>query len=181
SPTATTSAPASSKAIRPQGDDLRQGEVYLRQGDLLTPGKLGLAAARGPARLKVFQRPRVGILSTGDEVVEPGEPLPYGGVYNSNAYSLMGLVLEAGGEPVLLGKVEDEPERVLKRLEGAGRLDLLLTSGGVSMGEYDVVRKVLEEKGEVVCWKVKQQPGGPLLLARLGELPVLGLPGNPVS
>lgn len=174
-------APASPKDIRPQGDDLKKGEVYLRRGDLLTPGRLGLAAAMGHPRLKVFRRPRVGILSTGDEVVEPGEPLPFGGVYNSNAYSLLGLVKEAGGEPVLLGKVEDQPERVLEKLEAAGPLDLLLTSGGVSMGEYDVVRKVLEETGEVVFWKVKQQPGGPLLLARLGGLPVLGLPGNPVS
>ncbi|GAA6731685.1 molybdopterin molybdotransferase MoeA [Thermus brockianus] len=174
-------APASPKDIRPKGDDLKRGEVYLRRGDLLTPGRLGLAAAMGYPRLKVFRRPRVGILSTGDEVVEPGEPLPFGGVYNSNAYSLLGLVLEAGGEPVLLGKVADRPEEVLARLEAAGPLDLLLTSGGVSMGEYDVVRKVLEERGEVVFWKVKQQPGGPLLLARLGGLPVLGLPGNPVS
>ncbi|WP_243094852.1 gephyrin-like molybdotransferase Glp [Thermus thalpophilus] len=174
-------APASPKDIRPKGDDLRRGEVYLRRGDLLTPGRLGLAAAMGYPRLKVFRRPRVGILSTGDEVVEPGEALPFGGVYNSNAYSLLGLVLEAGGEPVLLGKVPDRPEEVLARLERAGPLDLLLTSGGVSMGAYDVVRRVLEERGEVVFWKVKQQPGGPLLLARLGELPVLGLPGNPVS
>ncbi|ULR40314.1 gephyrin-like molybdotransferase Glp [Thermus sp. NEB1569] len=174
-------APASPKDIRPQGDDLRKGEVYLRRGDLLTPGRLGLAAAMGYPRLKVFRRPRVGILSTGDEVVEPGEPLPFGGVYNSNAYSLLGLVKEAGGEPVLLGKVEDRPETVLEKLEAAGPLDLLLTSGGVSMGEYDVVRKVLETAGEVVFWKVKQQPGGPLLLARLGGLPILGLPGNPVS
>ncbi|WP_105317991.1 gephyrin-like molybdotransferase Glp [Thermus tenuipuniceus] len=174
-------APASAKDIRPQGDDLRKGEIYLRQGDLLTPGRLGLAAAMGYPQVQVFRRPRVGILTTGDEVVEPGEPLPYGGVYNSNAYSLLGLVWEAGGEPVLLGKVEDDPEKVLARLEGAGRLDLLLTSGGVSMGEYDVVRKVLETAGEVVFWKVKQQPGGPLLLARLNGLPVLGLPGNPVS
>lgn len=174
-------APASPKDIRPKGDDLKKGEVYLKRGDLLTPGRLGLAAAMGYPRLKVFRRPRVGILSTGDEVVEPGEPLPFGGVYNSNAYSLLGLVWEAGGEPVLLGKVADEPQEVLARLEGAGPLDLLLTSGGVSMGAYDVVRKVLERHGEVIFWKVKQQPGGPLLLARLGGLPVLGLPGNPVS
>lgn len=174
-------APASPKDIRPKGDDLKKGEVYLKRGDLLTPGRLGLAAAMGYPRLKVFRRPRVGILSTGDEVVEPGEPLPFGGVYNSNAYSLLGLVWEAGGEPVLLGKVPDDPEAVLARLKEAGPLDLLLTSGGVSMGAYDVVRKVLERHGEVIFWKVKQQPGGPLLLARLGGLPVLGLPGNPVS
>ncbi|WP_018111712.1 gephyrin-like molybdotransferase Glp [Thermus igniterrae] len=174
-------APASPKDIRPKGDDLRRGEVYLRRGDLLTPGRLGLAAAMGHPRLRVFRRPRVGILSTGDEVVEPGEPLPYGGVYNSNAYSLLGLVWEAGGEPVLLGKVPDRPEALREVLAQAGPLDLLLTSGGVSMGAYDVVRQVLETEGQVVFWKVRQQPGGPLLMARLGDLPVLGLPGNPVS
>lgn len=152
--------------------------MYLRRGDLLTPGRLGLAAAMGHPRLKVFRKPRVGILSTGDEVVEPGEPLPFGGVYNSNAYSLLGLVLRAGGEPVLLGKVPDQPEAVLERLEGAGPLDLLLTSGGVSMGEYDVVRKVLERHGEVVFWKVRQQPGGPLLFARLGGFPFSAFPGT---
>lgn len=174
-------APASPQDLRPKGGDLRRGEVYLRRGDLLTPGRLGLAAAMGYPRLRVFRRPRVGILTAGDEVVEPGEPLPFGGVYNANAYSLMGLVLEAGGEPVLLGKVPDRPEEVLKRLEGAGPFDLLLTSGGVSMGAYDVVRKVLEEAGEGIFWRVRQQPGGPLLFARLQGLPVLGLPGNPVS
>ncbi len=174
-------APASPKDIRPQGDDLRRGEVYLRQGDLLTPGRLGLAAAMGYPRLPVYARPRVGILSTGDEVVEPGEALPPGGVYNSNAYSLLGLVREAGGEAVLLGKVDDRPEALLRRLEEALPLDLILTSGGVSMGAYDVVRQVLEERGEVVFWRVRQQPGGPLLLARLGGVPLLGLPGNPVS
>ncbi|AFV76767.1 molybdenum cofactor synthesis domain protein [Thermus oshimai JL-2] len=174
-------APASPKDIRPRGDDLKKGEVYLRRGDLLTPGRLALAAAMGHPRLPVFRRPRVGILSTGDEVVEPGEPLPFGGVYNSNAYGLLGLVREAGGEPVLLGKVPDDPKRLLAALEAALPLDLLLTSGGVSMGAYDVVRRVLEEEGEVVFWKVRQQPGGPLLLARLRGVPVLGLPGNPVS
>jgi molybdopterin molybdotransferase len=113
-------APASPKDIRPKGDDLRRGEVYLRRGDLLTPGRLGLAAAMGHPRVRVYRRPRVGILSTGDEVVEPGEPLPYGGVYNSNAYSLLGLVLEAGGEPVLLGKVPDSPEAVMAKTGGGG-------------------------------------------------------------
>jgi molybdopterin molybdotransferase len=173
-------APASPKDIRPKGDDLKRGEIYLKRGDLLTPARLGLAAAMGHPRLRVYRRPRVGILTTGDEVVEPGEPLPYGGVYNSNAYTLMGLVAEAGGEPVLLGKAPDDREALKERLK-AEELDLLLTSGGVSMGEYDVVRRVLEEEGEVVFWKVRQQPGGPLLLARHRGVPVLGLPGNPVS
>ncbi len=173
--------PASREEIRPKGQDFRKGEVYLRPGDLLTPGRLALAAGLGYPRLRVYRRPRVGILATGDEVVEPGEPLPPGGVYNANAYGLLGMVVEAGGEPVLLPRAQDRPEALLEALEAARPLDLLLTSGGVSVGAYDLVRKVLEERGEVVFWRVKQQPGKPLLFARLGEVLVLGLPGNPVS
>ena len=174
-------APASPKDIRHKSDDLKAGEVYLRRGDLLTPGRVALAAAMGYAKIPVLRKPRVGILSTGDEVMEPGEALPYGGVYNSNSYSLAGLVLEAGGEPVLLGKVTDQPEKVRHKLQQAAKLDLLLTSGGVSMGEYDVVRQLLEREGRIHFWKVKMQPGGPLLLAEWDGLPLFGLPGNPVS
>lgn len=174
-------APASSEDIRRKGDDLQEGQTYLHRGDLLTAGRVGLAAAMGYPSLKVVGKPRVGILTTGDEVVEPGEPLPFGGVYNSNAYSLAGLVIEAGGEPVFLGKATDKVEVVRSKLLGAGKLDLLLTSGGVSMGEYDVVRHLLEREGTIHFWKVKIQPGGPLLLAQWNGISVLGLPGNPVS
>lgn len=173
--------PATAADIRRKGDDLVLGQTYLHKGDLLTPGRVGLAAAMGYATLPVVRRPRVGILSTGDEVVEPGEPLPYGGVYNSNSYSVAGLVLEAGGEPVILPKVSDSVEGVRAQLQRAGKLDLLLTTGGVSMGEYDIVRQMLEREGEIHFWKVKLQPGGPLLFATWNGLPLMGLPGNPVS
>jgi len=173
--------PASPADIRRKGDDLVQGHTYLRKGDLLTPGRVGLAAAMGYATLPVIRRPRVGILATGDEVVEPGEPLPYGGVYNSNSYSVAGLVLEAGGEPILLPKVSDSVEGLRTQLQRAGRLDLLLTTGGVSMGAHDIVRQLLELEGEIHFWKVKIQPGGPLLFATWNGLPLMGLPGNPVS
>jgi molybdopterin molybdotransferase len=173
--------PASATDIRRKGDDLVEGQTYLRKGDLLTPGRVGLAAAMGYATLPVVKRPRVGILSTGDEVVEPGEALPYGGVYNSNSYSLAGLVVEAGGEPVILPKISDSVEGLRTQLQRAGQLDLLLTSGGVSMGEYDIVRRMLEREGEIHFWKVRMQPGGPLLFATWNGLPLLGLPGNPVS
>ncbi len=173
--------PASAKDIRPKGDDFKKGEVLLKKGDLLTPGRIGLAAAMGHAELPVVRRPRVGILSTGDEVIEPGEPLPEGGVYNSNSYAVGALVEEAGGEPVYLGRVDDTLEALKKKLAAAGKLDLVLTSGGVSMGEYDLVRKLLEEEGEIFFWKIKQRPGGPPIFARLGETLVFGLPGNPVS
>lgn len=173
--------PASATDIRRKGDDLVLGRTYLHKGDLLTPGRVGLAAAMGYATLPVVRRPRVGILSTGDEVVEPGEPLPYGGVYNSNSYSVAGLVMEAGGEPILLPKVSDSVESLRTQLQRAGKLDLLLTTGGVSMGEYDIVRQMLERESEIHFWKVKMQPGGPLLFATWNGLPLMGLPGNPVS
>ncbi len=173
--------PASTADIRRKGDDLELGQTYLRKGDLLTPGRVGLAAAMGYATLPVVRRPRVGILSTGDEVVEPGEPLPYGGVYNSNSYSVAGLVGEAGGEAIILPKVSDHVESLRTLLRQAGKLDLLITTGGVSMGEYDIVRQLLEREGQIHFWKVKIQPGGPLLFATWNGLPLMGLPGNPVS
>lgn len=173
--------PANPGDIRPKGDDFRAGEVLLKKGDPLTPGRVGLCAAMGYPRVPVFKRPKVGILTTGDEVVEPGEPLPYGGVYNANNYSLAGLVWEAEGEPILMGKIPDQPERLREKLRGVGKLDLLLTTGGVSMGEYDIVRQLLEREGQIHFWKVRLQPGGPLLFAEWNGLPILGLPGNPVS
>lgn len=173
--------PATAGDIRRKGDDLQQGQVYLKQGDLLTPGRIGLAAAMGYPTIPVMRKPRVGILSTGDEVVEPGEPLPHGGVYNSNSYSVAGLVREAGGEPVMLGRVSDQVDGLRGQLFRAGELDLLLTSGGVSMGEYDIVRQMLEREGQIHFWKVKVQPGGPFLFAEWSGMPLMGLPGNPVS
>jgi len=149
--------PALAADIRPKGADLVEGQTYLRKGDLLTPGRVGLAAAMGYATVPVVRRPRVGILSTGDEVVE------------------------AGGEPIILPKAPDSVEGLRTQLQRAGRLDLLLTSGGVSMGEYDIVRRMLELEGEIHFWKVKMQPGGPLLFATWNGLPLMGLPGNPVS
>ncbi|HEU4743523.1 MAG TPA: gephyrin-like molybdotransferase Glp [Meiothermus sp.] len=173
--------PANPGDIRPKGNDFRAGEVLLKKGDSLTPGRVGMCAAMGYPRVPVFARPRVGILTTGDEVVEPGEPLPYGGVYNANNYSIAGLVWDAGGEPILMGKIPDQPEWLREKLRGVGKLDLLLTTGGVSMGEYDIVRQLLEREGQIHFWKVRLQPGGPLLFAEWNGLTIFGLPGNPVS
>ncbi|WP_457638146.1 molybdopterin molybdotransferase MoeA [Oceanithermus sp.] len=174
-------APATPKDIRKKAQDLERGRVYLKKGELLTPGRVGLAAAMGYAELPVVRKPRVGILSTGDEVVEPGQPLPPGGVYNSNAYSVAAQVRQAGGEPVLLGKVDDRLEALRERLAAAGNLDLILSSGGVSMGDYDIVRHLLEREGEIVFWKILQRPGGPPIFAEYRGTPFFGLPGNPVS
>ena len=173
--------PTSAKDIRPRGDDFKKGEVLLKKGDLLTPGRIGLAAAMGHAELPVVRRPRVGILSTGDEVVAPGEPLPHGGVYDSNSYAVAALVEAAGGEPVILGRARDAIPELKDQLAAAGDLDLLLTSGGVSMGEYDLVRRLLEEEGEIYFWKILQRPGHPPIFGRYQDTLVFGLPGNPVS
>jgi molybdopterin molybdotransferase len=135
----------------------------------------------GHAKVPVVRRPRVGILATGDEVVEPGQPIRDGQVYNSNAYSVAALVREAGGEPALLPRVRDDLGALRRELEAREDLDLLLTSGGVSMGRYDFVRDLLFTEGTVHFWKVAMKPGGPVLFGAWGGLLVLGLPGNPVS
>ncbi len=172
--------PASPADIRPRGQDLRRGEVYLARGQRLTGAAVGIAAAMGYAEVPVTQRPRVGILATGDEVVEPGTPIRDGQVYNSNAYALAALVTAAGGEAVPLPNVRDDLE-TLKTALSTLQLDLLLTSGGVSMGRYDFVRDLLIGYGTVHFWKVAMKPGGPVMFGRYGDLPMLGLPGNPVS
>jgi molybdopterin molybdotransferase len=172
--------PASPRDIRPRAQDLRAGEVYLEAGRTLGAAEIAVAAAMGHAVVPVVRRPRVGILATGDELVEPGDPIRDGQVYNSNSYGLAALVAGAGGEPVPLPNVRDDLELLEASLDGL-QLDLLLTSGGVSMGRYDFVRDLLFDKGTVHFWKVAMKPGGPVLFGSFRDLDVLGLPGNPVS
>jgi molybdopterin molybdotransferase len=167
--------------IRKRGQDLEQGKTYLHPGTILRGAQLALAAAMGHATLPVLERPRIGILATGDELLEPGEPLPPGGVYNSNSYGLAGMIRELGGEPVILPKVQDDPELLRSSLNDVGDLHLLLSSGGVSMGERDFVRLLLEREGKVHFWRIRVKPGGPPLCGEWNGLPFFGLPGNPVS
>jgi molybdopterin molybdotransferase len=173
--------PAKRDDIRPRAQDLRTGRVYLNAGQRLSPAAVGVAASMGHAVLPVVRRPRVGILATGDEVIEPGEPIRDGQVYNSNSYSVAGLVREAGGEPVVLPRAVDDADELRIILEGVGGVDLLVTSGGVSMGNYDFVRDLLIYEGTVHFWKVAIRPGGPALFGEWRGTPVFGLPGNPVS
>lgn len=174
-------APASPKDIRPRAQDIRAGVAYLTAGTRLTPAAVGVAASMGHAILPVVRKPRIGILSTGDEVIEPGEPIRDGQVYNSNTYSVAGLVQEAGGEPVVLPRAVDDPDTLRQSLASLGGIDLLVTSGGVSMGRYDFVRDLLFDEGRVLFWKVAIRPGGPALFGEWQGVPVFGLPGNPVS
>jgi molybdopterin molybdotransferase len=167
--------------IRRTGQDLQTGQVYLHKGKRLDGASLALAAAMGHAVLPVFERPRVAILSTGDEIFEPGQPLPDGAVYNAGSYGLYAKLLELGTDPVLLPKVEDSLDSLRQAMQSAGGVHLLLTIGGVSMGERDFVRKLLETEGAPIFWRLKLKPGGPPMLGMFGELPVFGLPGNPVS
>jgi len=172
---------ASPADVRHEGGDFRAGEVVLHAGQVLTAPRLALAAALGHARLSVQRRLRVALLSTGDEVVPPGQPLTPGQVYDSNSVGLHAMLLEAGCEVLPLGHAPDSPQALQAAIDAAGGADVLLTSGGVSMGKYDFMRDLLVEQGRVSFWKVRMRPGGPAILGGWNGLPVFGLPGNPVS
>ncbi|GHG07371.1 molybdopterin molybdenumtransferase MoeA [Deinococcus piscis] len=173
--------PARTTDVRHLGDDFAPGDELLAAGTRLTPARVALAVAGGHAQLPVLRRWRVALLSTGDELKAPGSPLAPGEVYDSNRYGLRGLLLDCGAEVLDLGRAPDDVAELAARLDAVGGADLLLTSGGVSMGRYDFMRDLLLERGEVTFWKIRLRPGGPTLLGRWNGLSVLGLPGNPVS
>lgn len=173
--------PARKEDVRRAGEDFQSGQTVLPAGARLTPSRLALAAAAGHAELPVWRPWRVGLLSTGDEIIAPGQPLQAGQVYDSNSAGLHALLREDGCEVLPLGHAPDSPEALSAVLEGTGGVDLLLSSGGVSMGRYDFLRDLLIERGQVSFWKIRMRPGGPALLGTWNGLPVLGLPGNPVS
>lgn len=179
--TVTLFTPAKPEDVRHAGEDFRTGAVLLNQGTRLSAAAIGVAATMGYATVPVTRRARVGILATGDEVIEPGTPLKPGQVYNANSYSVASLLEANGAEAVILKAVRDDLNAVAKAIAKVGQLDLLLTSGGVSMGNYDFVRDALFDNGTVHFWKVAQRPAGPVLFGAWEGLPVLGLPGNPVS
>jgi len=169
--------------IRRAGEDVRAGAVALRTGVLLGPAQVGLAAALGAVELPVHPRPRVGVLVTGAELVEPGKTLQPGQIYDSNSFALAGYVRQAGCEPVELGIADDTKDDLHEKIDYAlGECDAVITVGGVSVGEYDLVKDVLAELGcEQRFWKVAMRPGKPFVFATRGQKLVFGLPGNPVS
>ena len=175
------SRPARREDIRPRGQDLRTGDVGLHRGRRLDAASLALAAGMGQASVPVARRPRVGILATGSELVPPGGTLQPGQVYDANATGIAALVQAAGGEPHLLPRIPDDPAIIAETIRKGPAFDLLLTSGGVSMGRYDLVRDLMFDHGDVAFWKVSMKPGGPTLFGRFAGMPLLGLPGNPVS
>ena len=177
-------APQSGQNIRRQGEDVRAGEVVLAEGTRLGPGQLGLLAAVGRDRVIVRPRPRVVILSTGSELVEPGQPTTSGQIHESNSFILTTAAREAGALAFRVGIVPDEPRQLLDAIEDQLiRADLVLTSGGVSVGAYDVVKEVLSRLGTVEFDRVAMQPGKPQGFGTIGpdSTPIITLPGNPVS
>lgn len=167
--------------IRRAGEDLRRGEVVLRRGTVVRPAEIGILATMGLATAPVHRRPRVAILSTGDEVLEPGAPLLPGKIYDANTYTLAAMVLQAGGVPIRLGIARDDVNELVARVERLEQVDMLVTSAGVSVGDYDVVKQALTRAGEVAFYQVQMRPGRPLAFGELRGVPLLGLPGNPVA
>ena len=168
--------------VRRAGLDFAEGDVLLTAGKRLSPRDIGLAAAMNHPWLFVYRRPVVGILSTGDEVVMPGEPIGPHQIVSSNALSLAAFVTACGGTPVIVGNAPDDPD-ALRRIAAAARgVDLFVTTGGVSVGEHDLVRDVLAEEGlQIDFWQIAMRPGKPLMVGRYRGAPMVGLPGNPVS
>ena len=169
--------------VRYPGEDIRAGEVVLEAGHALRPQEIGILAALGMGRVHVIRRPRVGILATGDELVDVAEPLTPGRIRNSNGYAQAAQVSALGGMPVMLGVAGDTEAAVRERLDAGvtAEVDLLISSAGVSVGAYDVVKSVLDKAGDVTFWRVRMRPGKPLAFGSYRGLPFLGVPGNPVS
>jgi molybdopterin molybdotransferase len=168
--------------VRPRGEDVRPGDRVLEPGQRLGPAEIGLLATLGHSPVRVHRRPRVAILSTGNELADLGEEPGPGQIPNSNSYSLMAQALEAGAIPINLGIARDELAAIERRVQSARQADVLLSSAGVSVGEFDLVREALGRSGaELHLWQVSMRPGKPITFGSLGRTLVFGLPGNPVS
>ncbi len=177
-----TGEPRGGQNIRPRGQDIACGDTVLAAGRRLLPQDIGVLASVGQAEVTVYRPLKVAVLSTGDELVEPGQPLPAGHIYNSNRYMLTALLQALGCEVIDGGIVADDFESSCRQLqELAGRAELIVSSGGVSVGEEDHIKAAVESLGELRLWKLNIKPGKPLAFGCIGEADFFGLPGNPTS
>ncbi len=172
--------------VRPAGEDVRKGQLVLEKGTAIRPPEVGVMASLGLGTVSVVRRPVVAILATGDELAETGLPLEPAKIYDSNSFSVAASVIESGGIPKLLGIARDNIEDLRAKLEAALDSDLVITSAGVSKGDYDIVKDVLTQRGDMNFWSVRMRPAKPLAFGHLNSphgnpVPLLGLPGNPVS
>jgi molybdopterin molybdotransferase len=173
---------AHGRYVRREGLDFGEGDVLLRSGRRLTARDIGLLAAMNRPWLFVHRRPRIGILSTGDEIVMPGDPVGPHQIVSSNSLALAAFVASCGGMPVSVGNAPDDPEALRRIAAATSGVDLLVTTGGASVGEHDLVREALAADGfELDFWQIAMRPGKPLMVGRYRGTPMLGLPGNPVS
>lgn len=168
--------------VRPTAQDLRRGDVLAERGRQLSPFDIGALAAAGVAAASVFARPRIAVFSSGDELQQPGAPLAHGNIYDSNRYAIAGLLRQLPVEAVNLGVLPDDEAAIAEALQRAGDdCGMILTSGGVSVGEADWVKSAVESLGRLSFWRLNLKPGKPLAFGRIGNALLLGLPGNPVS
>lgn len=168
--------------VRHPGDDIRQGSALLSRGKKLGPAELGLLASQGIAQISVYRRVRVAFFSTGDELRPVGETLHDGQIYDSNRYTLYGMLLQAGVELIDLGVIADQLDAIEHAMHAAAaQADAIITTGGVSVGDADYVKAVLEKLGQINFWRIAMKPGKPLALGKIGTAAFFGLPGNPVS
>ena len=168
--------------IRMAGEDVKIGEEVIKKGTTLSPAHIGMMAVVGRSQIAVGQRPIVSILSTGDEILELDETPEGPQIFNSNGHMLAAQIKSAGGIPVYLGIAKDTEKDLMEKFESALKADVVVSSGGVSVGDYDLVKSSLQKMGQdMLFWKVAMKPGKPLAFGRIGDTPIFGLPGNPVS
>ena len=171
--------------IRKKSEDIKEGDVIINKGSIITSATIGMLASIGLSKVSVIRKPVIGILSTGDELIEPGEKNQLGKIYNSNTYTLSSLVNEYGGIPLIQKHAKDQVEDLEKKLSKLKNVDLIVTSAGVSKGDYDIVKDVLDKNGDINLWSVNMRPAKPLAFGIIDiegkKIPLLGVPGNPVS
>ncbi len=178
----TINGPARPGFIRRRGENLTKGESPLKSGNLLTPSAISLAATMGHEMVSVVRQPSIAVIGVGDELTPPGESLSENSIYESNTFGISSLVKKMGGIPRRYALIRDSIDDLREALDGAAEsCDAIITSGGVSMGKWDIVRQIMEKEGDVKFWRIMMRPGGPPLFGSWKGKPIFGLPGNPVS